>query len=213
MQTLMQRRRRSALLLIAGLLTVALTALPTVTVAQSDPAPMAMVEADPTDINAWGFAATVPVGGTVTWTNQGTQEHSVTSADGSFDSGLVTPGTSATIRFDTPGIYAYACTPHPWMKGFVVVAADVASVTPMAMVEGSPTDINSWGFATSIQPGQSVVWTNRGSQAHSATAADGSFDAGLISPGSTGQVVFDVPGIYAYACSPHPWMKASVSVK
>jgi plastocyanin len=99
------------------------------------------------------------------------------------------------------------------MKGFVVVSADAASPTPMAMVEGSPADINSWGFATSIQAGQSVAWTNRGSQDHTATASDGSFDSGLISPGSTGQVVFDLPGIYAYACSPHPWMKGSVAVK
>jgi plastocyanin len=45
----------------------------------------------------------------------------VTAADGSFDTGLVAPGASATLEFDTPGLFAYVCTPHPWMKGSVAV--------------------------------------------------------------------------------------------
>jgi len=204
--------RNSGLLGMSGVLAVALAALPTVAVAQSGPTPAAMVEVNPTDINAWGFAAMVPVGASVTWTNLGTQSHSVTAADGSFDSGLVTPGGTASITFATPGSFVYTCTPHPWMKGIVVVSADAPSTTPMAMVEGNATDINSWGFAFNIQAGQSVAWTNEGSQAHSATASDGSWDTGLVQPGSTNQIEFDTPGIYAYACTPHPWMKGNVAV-
>src|ERR1700704_2135130 len=111
--------RQLGVLLTGALLGGALTTVPAL--AQSTVVPVAMVEGSPTDINSWNFAARVPVGGTITWSNQGSQGHSVTAGDGSFDSGIVAPGASARIQFDTPGIYAYACTPHPWMMGSVMV--------------------------------------------------------------------------------------------
>jgi plastocyanin len=172
-----------------------------------------MVEGYISDINSWGFAANVPVGGTLTWTNFGSQAHSVTAPDGSFDTGLVAPGATASIEFDTPGIFTYTCSPHPWMKGIVNVSADATSPGPgMAMVEGNLADINTWGFAVSVQPGQSVAWSNLGSQAHSVTAADGTFDTGLVAPGASASLEFDTPGVFAYVCTPHPWMKGNVAV-
>jgi plastocyanin len=82
----------------------------------------------------------------------------------------------------------------------------------MAMVEGNISDINSWGFAVSVSAGQSIQWVNLGGQAHTVTAADNSFDTGLVAPGGSAQLEFDTPGIYAYACTPHPWMKGNVAV-
>ncbi len=204
--------RQAGVLLTGGLLAVALTAVPAVAVAQSNTVPAAMVEASLTDINAWGFAGVVPVGGTVTWSNLGTQAHTATATDGTFDTQLVTPGASSTVTFATAGTYAYICSVHPTMKGFIVVSADAASATPMAMVEPNPADVNSWGFAVSVQATQSVVWTNLGTQAHTVTAADNSFDTNLVAPGSSAPLEFDTPGIYAYACTPHPWMKGNVAV-
>jgi plastocyanin len=205
--------RQTGRFLAAGLLAATLAGFPAVAAAQSNPAPAAMAEASLSDINSWGFGAVVPVGTTVTWTNMGTQAHSVTAPDGSFDSGLVAPGDAATIQFDAPGVYTYLCTPHPWMKGVVVVSADAAEPAPsMAMVEGSTSDINSWGYAVSVTAGQSVQWTNVGSQAHTATAVNGSFDTGLVAPGGSASIQFDTPGLRAYVCTPHPWMKGSVAV-
>jgi plastocyanin len=204
--------RRTGLVLTAGLLAVSLAALPIVASAQQAPLPQAMVELNPSDINTWGFSAVVPVGGSITWTNMGAQGHSVTSTDGSFDTGLVAPGSSASIEFDAEGSFSYVCMPHPWMKGSVTVTTDATTGSQMAMVEGNPSDINSWGFAVSVPAGQSAAWTNMGSQAHSVTAADGSFDSGLVSPGSTVPLEFDTPGVYAYTCTPHPWMKGNVVV-
>jgi plastocyanin len=60
-------------------------------------------------------------GTTVTWTNEGQMVHTVTAEDGSFDSGEIQPGERRSITFSRPGIYAYHCTPHPFMKGRVVV--------------------------------------------------------------------------------------------
>jgi len=173
----------------------------------------AMVEGSPTDINSWGFATTVQVGQTVTWTNLGSQAHTATATDRSWDTGNVGPGEAAQITFDTPGLYTYVCTPHPWMKGTLVVIADLPAATPnVAMVEGSPTAINTWGFATSVMAGQAVTWTNVGAQAHTATSAEGGWDTGMIAPGESATLALDTPGTFAYVCTPHPWMKSTVVV-
>ena len=74
--------------------------------------------------------ATVDVGGTVTWLNEDTAAHTVTSGstsygpDGLFDSGLFMPETSFSFTFGEAGVYPYYCMVHPWMFGWVVVAPD-----------------------------------------------------------------------------------------
>lgn len=66
----------------------------------------------------------IAVGDTVTWTNQDADMvHSVTAADGSFDSGLYGSGESWSFTFEQPGEYEYYCIPHPWMRARVVVTA------------------------------------------------------------------------------------------
>src|SRR5437762_9540486 len=89
-----------------------------------------IVEPDISDAMGWGFApkvTDVKAGDTVVWHNTGTLQHTVT-AD-AFDAGPVNPGATWSRTFDTPGVYAYHCTPHPWMKGVVrVTAADGGEV-------------------------------------------------------------------------------------
>ena len=64
----------------------------------------------------------VPLGATVTWTNNDPgMVHTVTAADGSFNSGMLATGQSFSYTFDKPGDFDYACTPHPWMKGRISV--------------------------------------------------------------------------------------------
>ncbi|MCU1502627.1 MAG: plastocyanin, partial [Ilumatobacteraceae bacterium] len=63
----------------------------------------------------------VPVGGTVTWTNTHTQPHTATSA-GNFDTGSLAPGASKAITFATAGSFTYICSFHPFMTGTVTVA-------------------------------------------------------------------------------------------
>ncbi len=55
---------------------------------------------------------TVPAGATVTWVNKDTELHSATADDGSFDTGLLDPGASASVTFDRPGTYGYYCEMH-----------------------------------------------------------------------------------------------------
>ncbi|HEV2147515.1 MAG TPA: cupredoxin family copper-binding protein [Longimicrobiaceae bacterium] len=75
-----------------------------------------------------GFAYTparieVAAGTTVEWKNEDPMAHTVTATDGGFDSGLIEPGATWRRTFDTPGTYPFSCTPHPFMKGTVVVRA------------------------------------------------------------------------------------------
>jgi plastocyanin len=64
---------------------------------------------------------TVPVGTTVTWTNQDQEPHTIAAKDGSFHSaGLDTHGTYS-YTFHTAGGYDYICSIHPFMTGTVVV--------------------------------------------------------------------------------------------
>jgi plastocyanin len=64
---------------------------------------------------------TVAAGTTVVWTNGGQVAHTVSAEDGSFDSGNIEAGERHAITFGKPGIYAFHCTPHPFMRGVVVV--------------------------------------------------------------------------------------------
>ena len=65
-------------------------------------------------------------GNSVTWVNEDSAFHSVTSGFyGSptelFDSGHLDPFESFTFTFDEVGYYDYFCTLHPWMKGQVTI--------------------------------------------------------------------------------------------
>jgi plastocyanin len=63
----------------------------------------------------------VKVGETVTWINDDSGRHTVTSQDGVFDSELMGKEQSFSFTFDKAGEYPYFCEPHPNMVGTVVV--------------------------------------------------------------------------------------------
>lgn len=63
----------------------------------------------------------IPAGTTIVWTNHGQVTHTVSAEDGSFDSGNIEPGERRGITFSHPGTFPFHCTPHPFMKGVIVV--------------------------------------------------------------------------------------------
>jgi plastocyanin len=63
-----------------------------------------------------------------------------------------------------------------------------------------------------IEEGGKVIWKNRDSAPHTATAADGSFDTGMIEEDKIKSETFKEPGTYAYVCSIHPQMHGTVEV-
>ena len=69
---------------------------------------------------------TIQFGQQVTWLNEDSAFHSVTSGfyespTDLFDSGHMDPFESYTLDFDETGTFDYFCTLHPWMKGQVIV--------------------------------------------------------------------------------------------
>jgi plastocyanin len=63
---------------------------------------------------------TIAAGQAVRWTNGDPIEHTITFDDGPGSS-LIPQNGGYARRFDQPGTYTYHCTPHPFMKGVVVV--------------------------------------------------------------------------------------------
>jgi plastocyanin len=68
-------------------------------------------------------SVTVPVGGTVTWTNSDAVDHTVTSMGrGPLGSATMNAGGTYSYTFTTAGTYMYYCAVHPDMMGTVVVS-------------------------------------------------------------------------------------------
>ncbi len=77
-------------------------------------------------IDNFSFApmqVTVPVGATVTWTNNDDIPHTVRAVDGSFHSPALDSDERYSFTFTKPGVYSYFCSLHPKMVGKVVVKA------------------------------------------------------------------------------------------
>lgn len=84
---------------------------------------------------------TISVNDTVTWINQDTDKHTVTSGlsssraegvtgisgtpFGIFDSGLFEQDAEWSYKFVRPGTFPYFCTIHPWMYGVIVVNGQI----------------------------------------------------------------------------------------
>jgi plastocyanin len=103
--------------------------MPSMSMPMSPPrtgAPTAPVAGSTVAIKNFAFSpATLKVtaGTTVTWTNQDTDAHTVTSsgAGGPLHSAALATRATYSYRFTKPGTYAYLCTIHPFMTATVEV--------------------------------------------------------------------------------------------
>jgi plastocyanin len=89
-------------------------------------------------------------------------------------------------------------------------AAEPAEAPTAEPVEApAPVTIDMANFAfqpgdITVPVGTAVTWVNKDNgPRHSATAADGSFDTGLLDGGQEATIVFDTPGTYVYYCTLH----------
>ena len=69
---------------------------------------------------------TVKAGDTVVWVNQEAMPHNVAFKKGvvgedAFKGAMLKKGEAYAITFDAAGTYDYTCTPHPFMRGKVIV--------------------------------------------------------------------------------------------
>ena len=89
--------------------------------------------------------------------------------------------------------------------------------TVMIITDSSSTFAFSPASLT-IKAGTTVMWKNTTQAPHTVTSDDGkSFDSGSANPitaqGGTFSFTFNTPGTFAYHCSIHPFMKATIIVQ
>ena len=94
---------------------------------------------------------TITAGDRVRWTNSDSVAHTATATNGSFDTGNIEPGESASVRFTQPGTYRYTCTPHPTMNGTIRVRA------PGALPTDPPTDAIAPPAPVKDEPGAALA--------------------------------------------------------
>ncbi len=84
---------------------------------------------------------TINKGATVTWTNDDSTTHTVTSDTGLWDSGNLSPGQTYTHQFNDTGTFPYHCSSHvgQGMKGTIIVGTATSTVSPSAAASASPT--------------------------------------------------------------------------
>lgn len=64
---------------------------------------------------------TIKAGDTITWINQDSARHSATDLNGAFDTGLLSNGQEASLKFGGAGTFNYRCTPHGNMRGTITI--------------------------------------------------------------------------------------------
>jgi plastocyanin len=116
------------------------------------------------DFHFTAATLTIHAGDTVTWSNQGPSPHTATASDGSFNTGVLNKGQTASHTFTKPGTFTYVCQIHPFMHGTVVVLA--ASSNPSSGPSPGTTTASAAGHGS---PGT----TASASQGHATTPAAG----------------------------------------
>ena len=99
-------------------------------------------------------STTIHVGDTITWNNSGPSSHTATATGGSFNSGILKKGQSASHTFTQPGTFAYVCQIHPFMHGTIVVLASTTSSSPGTTTPTTTTPATSTSPTTSTAPAQ-----------------------------------------------------------
>ena len=123
----------------------------------------------------------VLAGQTVTWRNDDSVDHTVTSSDAGFDSGRVGHGATFSFAFETPGVYEYNCTIHRYMRGTIEVSTLALGVPAKVPTVGGEAMLD--GLAPA---GTGEVTLER-------KLADGSFEAvGTATPDPAGHFSFTV---------------------
>ena len=70
----------------------------------------------------------VEPGTTIRWTNRDQVGHTSTAENGEWESPLLGPGESFEVRLDDAGRFPYTCTPHPFMRGVVIVESSTRAL-------------------------------------------------------------------------------------
>jgi plastocyanin len=106
---------------------------------------------------------------------------------------------------------------------FVLVSASACSSygTPSSTAvstpaSGSSVTLSNFAFSPAtltVKVGATVTWINKDSATHNITSDTGVFQSGSMATNAAFSYKFNTPGTFAYHCSIHPSMKATVIVQ
>jgi plastocyanin len=95
-----------------------------------------------------------------------------------------------------------------------VLLALLASMPGPAHADAYVVELSNFAVeppALTIRAGDTVEWRILSGR-HSSTAKDGAWDSGEMTEGVVFAQQFDVPGAYPYFCTPHDFMRGTVTV-
>jgi YVTN family beta-propeller protein len=160
------------------------------------------------------WIATDADGETAYVTNEGSNDISVVDLDSHQVMATIPVGNAPRKIVLQPGGQASRYRPLHTLSATTARGAGrpVAAVAPQTSVE---TRIAGMAFepTITITPGQTITWTNTDAVPHTVTSADRLWDSGRLPRGESYSLTLDQPGTYAYGCSIHPFMRATVVVQ
>jgi len=98
----------------------------------------------------------------------------------------------------------------------LIVACGLLALPLVAFAATSAVNIQNSAFAptsVTVKVGDTITWTNRDAFSHTSTSDTGAWDTGVITAGASRSVTFTSAGTFAYHCSIHSFMKATVIVQ
>lgn len=120
------------------------------------------------------------------------------------------------------------CSLYLFMKNYLLLTALIIAAvfvagctqqTPVTVSQNGTNSVAIQNFAFSpasltVKTGEAVVWTNEDSAAHTIVSDTGNEINSLsLSTGQSYSHTFSTAGTYAYHCSIHPSMKATITVE
>lgn len=125
-----------------------------------------------------------------------------------------TQGSTSDPSPDAPASGSSSTTPPP---AGTTPPAPAPTAGPPLVPGRVDADILDAGYdpaLVTIEPGNSIVWTNRGGATHSVVSDDGAFSgSGAIGPGESFTFAFNALGDYPYHCRFHPDMTGTIRVR
>lgn len=106
------------------------------------------------------------------------------------------------------GVLIFAKAVPAFAAAFVMTANAAAEthIVEMRGLEYVPAEVDA-------AVGDTITWVNTDVLAHTATAADGAWDSGLMMNGDEWSLVVESAGRIEYACTPHPVMTGVINVR
>src|SRR5579859_2546765 len=123
------------------------------------------------------------------------------------------PSPTPTKAKPTPTATRTTPTPTPTRSTPTPKPSPSPTPAPTTM---TVTIVSTGGFGFSPQTltiavGTTIIWKNNTSAPHTVTSDSGVFDSGTIQPGATFSFKFTSAGTFAYHCSIHPYMTATIT--